>query len=68
MCLLDQGIDDANVVVDRARWSRGLSNDGGGFDRGQEVYDASNISETTTEASKIQGQQRRLRRLSDRPE
>ena len=68
MCLRDQGIDDDNSAVERIRRARILSNDNGGVGRGQGIYDASKILETTTEALRIQGQQRRLRRLDDGPE
>ena len=56
MCLQDQGIDDNDGVVNRVD---------GGFVRGQGIDDASEESETRTDASRIQGRQRRLRRRND---
>ena len=52
--LWDQGIDDSNgsvsVDISRVRRVRRLSNDGGGVGRRRVIYDASEGSETTTEA------------------
>ena len=42
--------------------ARGISDDNGGVRRGQETNDAAKGLETTTEASMIWGQQRRMRR------
>ena len=68
MCLRDQGIDDDGGGVARVRWAHEISDKDGGVGRGQGIDDASEGSETTTEASRIQGRQRRLRRRDDRPE
>ena len=62
VCLRDQVIDDDNGGVGRVRRARGLSNDDGGFGRGQGIYDASKGLETTTEAA---GDQRRVRGIYD---
>ena len=68
MCLRAQGIDDNDGVVDRVIRERGLSDNYGGVGRGRGIGDASKVSETATEASRIQGRQRILRRCDDRPE
>ena len=68
MCLRAQVIDDDACVVDRVRQSRGPSNNNRGVGGGQGIDDASNGSETTTEASRIQGQRRRLQRCDDGPQ
>ena len=68
MCLQAQGINDNNGVVNRVRRAYGLDNDDGGFSRGRGRNDATKGSETTTEASRIQGRRRRLRICNDRPE
>ena len=60
-----QGIDDDNVIVDRVRQAHGLSNGQGGVGREQGMHDASEVLETTTEASRIQGRQQRLRHRDD---
>ena len=59
MCLRDQGIDDDDGVVDRVRQACRLSDNDGGVSRGQGIYDAYEESETTTEASGIQGRKNR---------
>ena len=51
MRLRDQGIDNDDGGVGRVRWARRLSNDDGGVGRGRGIYDASEGSETTTEAA-----------------
>ena len=68
MCLQDQGIDDDNGVVSRVIRACRLSDDDGGVGRGQGIDDASEELETTTEATRIQGRRRRLRRCNDWPE
>ena len=60
MFLQEQGIDDDDGVVDRVRRACGLSDADRGVIRGQGIDDASEESETTTEASRIEGRQRRL--------
>ena len=51
MCLRDQGIDDNDGSGGgRVRRDRGLSDNDGGVGRGQGISDASEGSETTTEA------------------
>ena len=65
MCLQDKVIDDNNGVVGRVIRTRGLSDYNGGVDRGQGIDDVSEGLEITTEASRIQGQQRRMRRRDD---
>ena len=65
MFLWDQGIDEGGDVVDRVRREHRLSKNEGGVGRGQGIYDASEGLETTTEVSRIQGRQRRLRRRDD---
>ena len=67
MCLRDHGIVDNNGVVGRVRRAHGLSNDDGGVGRGRGVDDLSKGLETTAEAARIQGQQKRLRSRDDRP-
>ena len=51
VCLWDQVIDDNGNGIGRVRRSRRLSNNGGGVDRGQVIYNASEGSYTTTEAA-----------------
>ena len=60
MCLRDQGIDDDKGIVDRVRRDRRISNDDEGVGRGRGIDDASEGSEATTDASRIQGKRRRL--------
>ena len=60
VCLRTQGIDKNNGVVNRVRRACGLSDNNGGVGRGQGIHDESEGSETMTEASKMQGQQRRM--------
>ena len=68
MCLQAQGIDDNNGVFSIVRRACRLSNNEGGIGKGRWICDASEGLETTTEVSRIQGQQHRLRRQDDRPE
>ena len=56
MCLRDQGIDNDDSGVDRVRGARRLSNNDEGVGRRRGIDDASEISETTTEAEIIQRQ------------
>ena len=51
MCLRAQGIDNNNCSAGRVRRERGLSDDDGGVDRGQGIYNASKGLETTAEAA-----------------
>ena len=51
MCLRDQGIDDDDGGVGRVRRARGISDNDGGIGRGRGINDASEVSETTTEAA-----------------
>ena len=51
MCLRAQGIDDKDGCVIRLRRAHGISNDSGGVGRGRGIHDASEGSETTTEAA-----------------
>ena len=53
VCLQSQGIDNDNDDggVVRLRRARGLSDNDGGVGKGRGVDDASNVSETTTEAA-----------------
>ena len=68
MCLQAQGIDDNYDIVDILRQARGLSDDNGGIGRGRGIHDTSEILETTNEASRIHGQQRRLWRRDHKTE
>ena len=59
MYLRSQVIDNNDgVVVERVKWARGISDNDGGVGRGQRIHDASEGSETTTEALSIQGNNR----------
>ena len=51
MCLRAEGIDKNNSGARRGIRAIGISNDGEGVGRGREIYDASEGSETTTEAA-----------------
>ena len=51
VCLRAQGIDDNVGGVGRVRRVRGLGYEDGGVGRGQRIYDATEVSETTTEAA-----------------
>ena len=51
MCLRAEGIDNNNGGVIRVRRSKGLNGNDGGVGRGQGIRDASEGSETTTEAA-----------------
>ena len=53
MCLQYQGIDDDNGVVHRVRQEIRLSNNNVVVVRIQGIDDASEISDTTTEAARI---------------
>ena len=68
MCLQAQVIDDNDGGIGGVRREQGLSNNNGGVGGGLGIYDASEVSEMTTEADIMRGQQRRLRRLYDGPE
>ena len=65
MCLRAQGIDG---VVKRILQDRRLRDDDGGVGRGRGIDDGSKRLETTTEASRIQGQQLMLWRRDHRPD
>ena len=62
LCLWAHSIDDKNGGVYRVRWDRGLSDNDGGVGRGRGIYEASEGSETTTEAAR---DQRRARGIYD---
>ena len=68
VCLQAQGIDNDDRVVGRVRWARGLSNNDRGIGRGGGIDNASEGSETTTEAASIWERRRRLRHRNERPE
>ena len=51
MCLLAEGIENNDIGVGRVRWSKGLSDGYGCVIRGRGIRDASEGSETTTEAA-----------------
>ena len=68
MCLQAQGIGDNDDGVGGGRRARGLSKDDKGVGRGRGIYDASEGSDTTKEAAKIQGQRQRLRHRDVGPE
>ena len=51
MCLQAQGIDDDDGRVGRVRRSHRLSDNNGGVGRGQGIYNASEGSDTTAEAT-----------------
>ena len=68
MCLESRGIDDNDDGVCGRRRAQGLSNNNGGVSGGQGIDDASDGSETTMDAERIQGRRQRLRRCDDRSE
>ena len=68
VCFQAQGIYNDNSVVVRLTLTRRLSDDNGGFGRGQRIDDAPEVLKTTMEAARIQGKRRRLRRRNDGPE
>ena len=51
MCLGAENIDDTKGGVGIVRWAKGLSDYNRGVGRGQGIRDASEGSETTTEAA-----------------
>ena len=58
MCLGAYGIDNDNNGVGRVRRARGISNDNGGVGKVQGIDDASEESETTTEAAEARRRDR----------
>ena len=68
MCLRDLGIGDNDGGVGRVKRARRLSNNNGIVVIGRGIDNASEGSETTTEAARIRGQRRRLRRHDVGPE
>ena len=68
VCLRAQVIHNYDGEVRRGSQARGLTYNNGGVEVGQGIVDTFKESETTTEAERIWGQRRRLRRCDDRPE